>query len=154
MHKRPTEDQMATEEGIVIASGATTARVATTKSSACEACSARRSCHTLGGGDDMEVDVLNPVGARVDDRVVIYFETTSLLKASFLLYFFPVLVMLASALIGHQLALVRHWDPSLSAAGLGFLGLALALLVVQSQGRKLAHRDTYKPKIIRILGKH
>jgi sigma-E factor negative regulatory protein RseC len=145
---------MATEEGIVIASNTKTARVKTTKSSACEACSARRSCHTLGGGDDMEVDVLNPVGARIDDKVVIYFETTSLLKASFLLYFFPVLVLLGGAFLGHQIALARNWDPSLGAAGIGFFGLFLSFFIVRSQGRKLANRNDYKPKIIRILGSH
>ena len=143
---------MATEEGIVTAATPSTARVKTTKSSACEACSARRSCHALGGGDDMEVDVLNPVGAQVDDRVVIYFETASLLKASFLLYFFPVLVMLAGALIGHHYALSRNWDPSLGAAGLGFMGLFLALAFVRTRGQKMATRNAYKPKIIRIIG--
>ena len=143
---------MATEEGVVIASGTNTARVMTTKSSACEACSARRSCHTLGGGNDMEVEVLNSVGARVDDRVVIYFETASLLKASFLLYFFPVLGMLAGALVGHHFALSRNWDPSLGAAVLGFLGLFLALAFVRIRGQKMATRNSYKPKIIRILG--
>ena len=100
----------------------------------------------------MEVEVLNPVGARVDDRVVIYFETTSLLKASFLLYFFPVLAMLAGALVGHHFALSRNWDPSLGAAILGFLGLFLALAFVRMHGQKMATRNTYKPKIIRILG--
>ena len=143
---------MATEEGIVIASHAQSARVVTTKSSACEACSARRSCHALGGGEDMEVEVLNPVGAKVDDRVVIYFETASLLKASFLLYFFPILIMLIAALLGQQIALARNWDPTLASAGLGFGGLLLALLVVRSRGRNLATQNAYKPKIIRILG--
>jgi positive regulator of sigma E activity len=100
----------------------------------------------------MEVDVINTIGARAEDRVVIYFGTAPLLKASFLLYFFPVLIMMGSAFVGHQVASVRHWDPSLGAAGFGFCGLAGALLLVRSMGRKLATRKDYKPKIIRILG--
>jgi len=102
----------------------------------------------------MEVDVLNPVGARIDDRVVIYFQTASLLKASFLLYFFPVLVLLGGALLGHQIALARNWDPSLGAAAIGFFGLFLSFFFVKSQGRKLANRNDYKPRIIRVLGSH
>lgn len=145
---------MATEEGIVIASNEHTARIKTTKSSACETCSAKQSCSALGGGEDhMEVDVINTIGARVEDRVVIYFGTASLLKASFLLYFFPVLVMMGGAFLGHRLALARSLDPSLGAVSLGFFGLACALLVVRIAGRRLATRNDYKPKIIRILGK-
>jgi sigma-E factor negative regulatory protein RseC len=144
---------MATEEGIVIASNAHTARIKTVRSSACESCSAKHSCHALGESDDhVEVDVINTIGARVDDRVVIYFGTAPLLKASFLLYFFPILIMMGGAFLGHRLAMDRSWDPSLSAAGFGFLGLACALLLVTSMGRKMATRKDYKPKIIRILG--
>ena len=36
----------------------------------------------------MEVEVTNTVGAKIGDRIVLYFETSSLLKAAFLLYIF------------------------------------------------------------------
>lgn len=142
---------MATEQGIVIQTDRTTARVKTTPTEACAACSARNSCH--GTGDqEREVDVVNPVGARVDDRVVIYFGTAPLLKAAFLLYLFPVVCMLAGALIGHRSALSLGAEPSVSSAVFGFACLLLAFVFVRKKGRKLAERADYQPKIIRILG--
>ena len=45
----------------------------------------------------MEVDAVNSVGAQVGDRIMLYFETGSLLKATFLLYIFPILCMLLGA---------------------------------------------------------
>ncbi|MBL7207354.1 MAG: SoxR reducing system RseC family protein, partial [Desulfobacterales bacterium] len=70
---------MATEEGIVIKINSSTAWVKCTRSAACESCSAKGFCHTMGGGDDdVEVEAINAVGAKVDDRVTISFETSSL----------------------------------------------------------------------------
>ena len=143
---------MATEEGIVIKLGGTTAWVKTTRSSACKACASRGSCHTKEQGKAMEVEVTNPVGAKLGDRIVLYFETSSLLKAAFLLYVFPVLCMLAGAALGHWLSLKYQLNPSLGSAATGFLCLVLSFMIVKIRGDKLARNDSYKPRIIRILG--
>jgi sigma-E factor negative regulatory protein RseC len=142
---------MATEEGIVIKLGDSTAWVKTTRSSACKACASRGSCHTKEQGQEMEVEVTNPVGAKIGDRIVLYFETASLLKAAFLLYVFPVLCMLAGAALGHWLSLQYQINPSLGSAATGFLCLALSFILVKMRGDKLAHKDNYKPRIVRIL---
>ena len=47
---------MTTEEGIVIDVKGEIARIKTQKTGACESCSVQSSCHTFGGGKDMEVD--------------------------------------------------------------------------------------------------
>ena len=142
---------MATEQGIVIQTARATARVKTTQTEACAACSARNSCHATGE-QEREVDVINTVGAHVDDRVVIYFGTAPLFKAAFLLYVFPVICMLAGAMIGNSGAVSLDVDPSLLAAVSGFACLLLAFVFVRKKGRKLAERADYQPKIIRILG--
>jgi hypothetical protein len=46
---------------------------------------------------------LNPVGARVGDRIQMTISTGSLLKATFLLYVFPILCMLGGAVLGNGL---------------------------------------------------
>ncbi len=142
---------MATEEGIVIKLGDSTAWVKTTRLSACKGCASRGSCQTNEQGKEMEVEVTNPVGAKIGDRIVLYFETSSLLKAAFLLYVFPVVCMLAGAALGHWLSLKHQLNPSLGSAAAGFLCLALSFILVKIRGDRLAREDSYKPRIIRIL---
>lgn len=100
----------------------------------------------------MEVEVTNPMGAKIGDRIVLYFETSSLLKAAFLLYVFPILCMLAGAALGHWLSLKYEFNPSLGSAMAGFLCLILSFVLVKMRGDKLANKDEYKPRIVRILG--
>ena len=148
---------MATEEGIVFklgSSGAGTAWVKTTRSSACASCSSRNACHAGGGGKEMEVEAINTAGAKVGDRIVSNIETTSLLKATFLLYVFPILAMIAGALIGQTVAEVRGLDPSGLSALFGFLFFGLAFVVIRIIGKVLSKDASYKPEIIKIRGRH
>ncbi|MEJ2166242.1 MAG: SoxR reducing system RseC family protein, partial [Desulfobacterales bacterium] len=91
----------------------------TSKTGACKECSARGSCHSSGGGEEMEVEVINEVGAKVGDRIVLSFETGSLLKATFLLYVFPILLLILGAVIGQETASYLDFNPSGFAAVTG-----------------------------------
>jgi len=142
---------LATEEGIVTKVNSTTAWVTTRKSSACESCAAKSSCSTLASGEEMKVEAINISGATVGDRVVIYFETSSLLKLSFFLYIFPILIMLAGALIGHKIAPFFNLDRSVFSAVCGFLFFFLAFFFIKSKGNKLSKKNQYRPKIIKII---
>lgn len=149
---------MATEEGIVFkmgAPGAGTAWVKTTRSSACESCSSKDTCHGDGGGEgmDMEVEARNTAGARVGDRILLNLETASLLKATFLLYVFPILAMIAGAVLGQTVAVTRGMDPSGLSALFGFLFFGLAFIVIRITGRRLSNNASYKPEIIKIRGR-
>ena len=103
---------MATEQGIVIKTDSSAAWVKTIKTGACEGCSARGSCHSLGHSDQMEVKAINQAGAKVGDRIVLLFETSSLLKATFLLYVFPILLLIIGAAIGQELSLIHISEPT------------------------------------------
>lgn len=142
---------MATEEGVVIKLEDSNAWVKTTRSSACKACASRQACHTREQGKEMEVEVANPVGAKIGDRIVLHFDTSSLLKAAFLMYVFPVLCMLAGAALGHWFSLRNQLNPSLGSAAGGFLSLVLSFMLVKLRGDRLARKDNYKPRIVRIL---
>jgi len=142
---------LAIEEGIVLHIHDTLARVKTTKSSSCKACTARNSCHATETGSVMEVDAINGAGAREGDRILLYFETASLMKACFLLYILPVGVMLMGAIFGHWLALKTNMNVSLLSAVAGFLALILCFVAVRSKANELGKNDAYKPKIIKIL---
>ncbi len=143
---------MATEEGIVTKiDSTTTAWVKTTKTEACKACAARSTCHSVGGGKEMEVEAINHAGALVGQKVVLSFDTSPLLKATFLLYVFPILAMIVGAFIGQKLAPNFDFDTSFLSAIFGFLFFGLTILFVRSKGNKLAKKDEYRPKVIRII---
>jgi len=146
---------MATEEGIVFKlgdAGPGTAWVKTTRSSACAGCSSRDACHAEGGGKEMEVEAINTARARVGDRIVLNIKTSSLLKATFLLYVFPILAMIAGALLGQTVAGMRGSDPSGLSALFGFLFFGLAFITIRIVGRFLSKDASYKPEIIKIRG--
>ena len=143
---------MATEEGIVCRIDATTAWIATMRSSACETCASRGSCSTLGSGrEEMEVQAVNTAGAQVGDRVVISLKTASLFKLSFLLYIFPILTLFAGALLGQMAAPFLHFDATSLSVVCAFLFFLLAFGLVRLGGNRLAKKDAYRPKVVRIL---
>ncbi len=144
---------MATEVGIVLKlHSPTTALVKTKRSSACESCSSKDSCRTTGtgGGTDMEVEVVNTAGAKVGETVVIEVQASSLLKASFLIHIFPIICLVAGAITGQKIAQILDWDLSATSAFIGFLFFCLAFLCVKVIGNKMAGKDAYKPKVIRV----
>ena len=142
---------MATAHGIVTRVGNDTAWVKSQRSSACEACSARSSCNTTGCDENVEVEAINLAGAKVGDRIVVSFETASLIKVSFFLYIFPIICLLIGALGGQQTALMLDLNPSLTAAGAGFACLAAAIAFIRFRGRRMSGEEQYTPKITRII---
>jgi sigma-E factor negative regulatory protein RseC len=142
---------MATEEGVVLRIDSRTAWVKTQKTKSCEGCASRGACSVMGGAEDMEVQAINAAGGKVGDRVVLSFDTSSLLKASFLLYVFPIICMLLGAFAGMQVAPAVNFDSSIVSAICAFSFFGLSFLLVKSKGNRMAQKDEYRPKIIRIL---
>jgi len=144
---------LATEQGIVIRTNAGAAWVKTVKSGDCAGCSARGSCHSLGNTNEMEVEAINAVGAREGDRIVLLFETSSLFKATFLLYVFPILLLIVGAMIGQAMAPYMDLNPSGAAAATGFSFFFAAVLIIKSRANKMAQKKEYRPKVVKILGR-
>jgi sigma-E factor negative regulatory protein RseC len=143
--------ELATEQGVVLRTDSQTAWVKTVRSSACEGCSAKGSCHTMGGARDMEVKALNTAGARAGDRIVLSFETSSLLKATFLIYVFPIILLIVGAALGQMLAPLIDLNPSVLSVLLGFAFFFTALMIVKVRANKMAKKNAYQPKVIKIL---
>ena len=143
--------KLATEQGVVLRTDSEAAWVKTVRSSACEGCSARGSCHTTGGGQDMEVKAINSAGASVGDRIVLSFETASLLKAAFLIYVFPIILMITGAVLGQVLAAFIDFSPSGLSVLLGFAFFFSALFIIKTRANKMAKKNAYQPKITKIL---
>ena len=141
---------MATEQGVVIKTDAGATWVKTTRTGACEGCSAKASCHSSDAGEEMEVNVINEIGAKAGDRIVLSFETGSLLKATFLLYMFHILMLILGAYIGQETAVFFDFNSSGFAIVAGFSFFGAALLIVKIKANQLAKKREYRPKIIKI----
>jgi sigma-E factor negative regulatory protein RseC len=143
---------MATEQGVVLRIDTAGTWVKMVRSGACDDCSSKGVCHTLGGGKEMEVPAVNSVAARVGDRVTIKLDTSPFLKATFLIYMFPILMLVAGAAAGEWVS--RSWalNSPLPSALLGFGSLAAGLIVMRIIARRLAKKNEYRPRIVRILG--
>jgi sigma-E factor negative regulatory protein RseC len=101
----------------------------------------------------MEVEAINTAGASTGDRVIIGFETASLLKASFLLYVFPILGLMLGAYIGQTAAPFLKLNPTVASIIVGFLFVSSALWFIRQKGNQLAKQSRYQPRVIRILVK-
>jgi sigma-E factor negative regulatory protein RseC len=148
---------MAIEQGIVIKMGsqgsAATAWVKMVRSGACESCASRDSCKTGEGGQTQEVEALNPVNAKVGDRIQLTIGSAPLLTAMFLLYLFPVLCMLIGGLSGNWLGAVFQVNPSSMSVVSAVVCLIGAMFIVRIGGRRMAAKPAYRPKIMRVIGR-
>lgn len=99
----------------------------------------------------MEVKALNTVGARAGDRIILSFETASLLKATFLIYVFPIILLMVGAVLGQMLAPLIAFNPSGLSVLLGFAFFLTALVIIKARAHKMAKKNAYQPKIIKIL---
>lgn len=141
---------MATEEGIVThIEQADTAWVKTVRSSSCEGCASHDSCESAG--KDMKVKAMNLVGAKVGDRIILNFQTGAFLRATFLLYVFPIICMIIGAFVGQKFAPSLGYNSSVMSVFTGFLFFSIAVLVIKVKSDTMSRKQEYQPKIIRIL---
>ena len=94
---------------------------------------------------------INEAGARVGDRIVMQFQTSSLLKVTFMLYVLPILLLIIGAVIGQQLSPVIQINSSTSSIIVGFLFFGATVWIIKSKANRMATQNQYQPKIIKIL---
>lgn len=142
---------MASEEGVIVRIDAAGAWVKTIRGDACESCSSKAACHTMGGGKEMEVPAANPIGARVGDRVMIKMDTPAFLKGTFLVYMFPILLLVGGAALGEWVSHSSSIQPPLPSIACAFGGLAIGLVLMKIMANRLARREDYRPRIARVI---
>ncbi|TBW57858.1 sigma E positive regulator RseC/MucC [Marinobacter halodurans] len=142
---------MIEERGTVVAVIDEAAWVQTIRQSTCGNCSARKGCGqgalaSMSDGRANQVRVRNDLGARVGDQVILGIEESQLLRASLLVYAWPLSVMLLGAL-----AAAAVWPGQDGPAILGgVLGLAAgfgALRMRSPQGRR---HPGFEPVLLRV----
>ncbi|MBI5450638.1 MAG: SoxR reducing system RseC family protein [Gammaproteobacteria bacterium] len=131
--------------------------VQTRRVSACTACSANKGCGTgtiarIFPERVARMQVLNPLQAGIGSEVVVGLDEQMLIRGSLAAYGVPLLAMLASGMVGHQLALSRfpgHEEPASIIAALA--GLGLGLLWLSYFTRRIRGDRRYQPVILRVV---
>ena len=142
---------MPSEEGIVKQTRGDLAVVVTQRGAMCHSCKAHDACNTLGGGEEMEVEALNPIHARPGDRVKIELSEGAFLWASIQVYLIPPLFLLVGAVVGQSLAPRWGLDENLGAMLLGFGAFALAFLLVKMSATRETKKTYYRPTVVEII---
>ncbi len=140
--------RMESEVGTVIEAGAGRARVEVSQSGICEHCDMASSCVPTSGGN-RKIEVLDPLGVSVNQRVRVELGSGSLIGASFLGYILPLLGLFAGVVVGFYSAgpgLRELWG------GLGAVaGLAVGLLVSRLTGQYFGRRGKLTPTITAVV---
>ena len=142
---------MLIERALVVVSRGDRATVKTHRGEACSSCLASGACKALGGGKEMEVEVLNHLRAKAGDMVELALPEPSLLKACLVTYGIPLVGLAGGAAVGFLLAGRMGWSADLASVALAFAGLGLTIPLVWILNRRLVTRDNYIPRIVRIL---
>lgn len=141
---------MVTEEGIIEKTSYSKAVIRVQRSSACAHCKSRGACQTNEGNATL-IEVPNDLQAKVNDHVEISVPEGSLLKLSLLVYFVPILALIAGALGGSVLAQSFDLHPTLAPIVCGGFAMGIAFCVLKRVDRGAQARLNYQPRMTKIL---
>ena len=127
--------------GLVVALDGNQARIRFLRGSACAHCGA---CLTAGE-NEMEVMLVNTLGAKVGDRVAVDLSPNRVVQASLLAYAIPLVLLIAGVFIGSRFS---DWLGLV----LGVLACGIAYLILRLVERKTKKKSSFQPQMERILG--
>lgn len=147
---------MIEERGQVASVAGEFAWIETYRKTACQSCSANKGCGTgaLGGylGKKMEnIKVLNPVGAKPGDVVIVGLQESALLWGSLAIYLVPLLLMIIGAVVGRTAVVNLGFEANDGVAAIaGLAGLGLGFAWVKLFSSKVSRDNRYQPIILRV----
>lgn len=142
------------EQGLVIQQKDRTVIIKAQRSTACDGCSSKKSCHSGGGSDtDTFIEAENPIGAKVGDRVVFSIGAASVIKAGLLIYLVPILSFIAGVVLGQIAAknVFPGQNPDLVAGLLGLAFLILAFIGLKLYNKYLEKNKGFRPQVLRVV---
>ncbi len=141
---------MVTKEGIVTETAGTKAWVKTVRSKSCDSCNSQDSCGEASKAQEMTIQLQNSLNASKGDRVIVGFKTTPLMKITFMLYIFPIILLIIGASIGESLAGRLNTDPSLTSLVSGFFCFTVAFAVIRLVNNAWANKEEFQPFLMRF----
>ena len=141
---------MVRERGVIESIAGKKAMVRIEKSSACSACESRDSCDAASG-KGMTIEVANELMASEGDVVEISISSGSFLKLTLLVYFVPVVALIAGACLGNELGTLVGFNVTLAAILAGGTAMGATFLALRQFDRYQRKKRTLSPKMTRIL---
>lgn len=135
------------EEGTVIQTGDGTATVSVVRSEACGHCGARIVCRA-SGEEVPRVTVMDSLGAKPGDRVLISAPGRNILLASCLLYGAPLLLLLIGIALGNRM-FPNNRELYGTLLGIGFCALYYCVVRIKTGDSRPGSR--FMPRIVKIL---
>ena len=139
-----------TEQGIIEKTDARSAWVRVERSSACASCPSRSECK-VEFGKGIVVQVENSVGCRTGDRVRLSMGSGSFLKSTLVVYIFPVLALVAGALVGRELVTLENVSGDVVSVVAGFGTMAMYFVILRFADRKASRNPWSSPHIAAII---
>lgn len=129
------------------------AEIVAEKKGACGSCTSAHSCHPSRSAMKLKTTVLNRANARPGDSVSITVSTASMMKSLALIYLFPVIGLMAGAILGANMAPDMSMSQTGGAILFGGAGLVVGFAAVIMISKKMASNDAYLPVITRVIKK-
>ncbi|MDD3307533.1 MAG: SoxR reducing system RseC family protein [Acetobacterium sp.] len=133
------------ETGIVIEISESKAKVKASRHGDCE------NCGVCPGDNAMVLEVQNPIGAKVGQRVAFEIQEANMLLAAFVVYILPLLALLAGAISGGVLGNNLGQNVLVCQIGGGIFFFAIAVVYMKRYDRAVKKNDNLLPVITKIL---
>ncbi|MBF0258085.1 MAG: SoxR reducing system RseC family protein [Desulfamplus sp.] len=144
---------MITKEGVVTEIVGTQAWVTTTRSKSCDACEAKDSCGEYSKSEKMTIQVPNSLNVSTGDSVIVGFKTAPLLKITFLLYIFPIILLIVGAATGESISIQLNTDSSLTSLIVGVSFFTASFFVIKFINNIWALKKEFQPFLMRLTHK-
>ncbi|HOC92783.1 MAG TPA: SoxR reducing system RseC family protein [bacterium] len=143
---------MPSEQGIVISTSSRKAVVRTVRNEACAGCGGQSMCSAMGGGKINFVEAVNKAGASKGDRVLLEISDAAFMTGSFLIFFVPIVGLVAGVFLGSHFGKIYGWDHNAAALifGLGVFAVFMSAMVLVGN-RTASKNPAYTPTIVSVL---
>jgi sigma-E factor negative regulatory protein RseC len=147
--QKGVHDMNKESEGIVLELRGEYALVMPTSHSGCDAAH----CCQGEGVQKVNVEMVNTVNAVEGDKVIFVAKEANMLKAAFIVYVLPLIMIFIGAIAGNLVASNIGSDTTtLSIIG-GVLAFILSVVIIKSYDRFAANSRDLKPVIIKVIAK-
>ena len=135
------------ETGTIISVDGEFSTIRIDKTDQCQGCTA---CKSLGNGV-LQVDAFNKIGAQPGDTVEIEIESAKILRHSFIVFIFPLFMLVAGYLLGLQFT--KGINDSGEEAGIigAVMGLVLSFIVIRLYDRIKAKDHTHSAQVVTLI---
>lgn len=153
-------DDMIEEVAEVTRIGQGFAEIMPESSGGCSSCSSQSSCSSSASAfsflsgkkhEPQAIRVQNPVYAKPGDKVIVGVRANTVLKGSLLAYFLPLLILLASAVLGSAVFEALGLNAELGSILMGAVGLLAGFKFVTGLFKHSNLSSSFEAVILRVV---